>query len=552
VLEFRILGPLEVWYRERRFTLAGQKRRALLAFLLLNANRVVASDHLIDALWGEDPPETGAKALQMQVTELRKALAVASDSVVVTRPPGYLVDVEPGALDLERFETLAEEGRLALARGTPAEAAERLREALALWRGPPLAEFSFAPFARAAAGRLEELRLAALEKRIEADLALGRHGDIVAELEELITDHPFRERLRGQLMLALYRAGRQADALSLYQETRRELADELGIEPGHALRDLHKAILRHEPTLDLAAPEAQAEVRRIWESPATERSILVVPTRLPALNALVEIAEPLTRRPRREIVLAALVAHDRELDESAAILDDLRRFLTGRGVSARSATFTTEAWADDVVRLASEQDVDLVVVDAPASVLTEGVLTEELDAVLREAPCDVAVFVARDGPEAAEGERPIIVPFGGHEHEWAAVEIGAWIASATQATLRLLGSTADPAVGKRDASRLLAGVSLVVQRASGIATAPLLVPPGEAGVLKAAAEARLLIIGLSDRWPKEGLGSVRLALARSARPPVLLVRRGLRPGGLAPPAELTRYTWSLAHQREEA
>jgi hypothetical protein len=369
---------------------------------------------------------------------------------------------------------------------------------------------------------------------------------LLAELEELIAEHPFRERLRGQLMLTLYRTGRQADALSTYQETRRVLADELGIDPSQALQDLHTAILRQDVALDLVPTELESLA--VWQPAPPERSILVVPTEPSALDALVAIAEPLTRRPRREIILAALVAHDRELDESSASLEERRHSLVARGVPTRTATFTTDAWGADVVRLASEQDVDLLVVDAPASVLTEDVLPGELETVLGDAPCDVAVFMARDDLEASGEDRPIIVPFGGHEHEWAAVEIGAWIASGTGATLRLLGSAADAAHGKRDASRLLAGVSLVVQRASGIVTKPLLVPPGEEGVLEAAEGARLLVIGLSDRWAQEGLGAVRLALARSARPPVLLVRRGLRPGGLTPPDELSRYTWSLAHE----
>jgi DNA-binding SARP family transcriptional activator len=548
-LEFLILGPLEVWQAGRRLPLSGEKRRALLALLLLNTGRVVASERLIDELWGNDPPETGAKALQMHVSLLRKALETAGgQDIVVTRPPGYVMDLDPDAVDLHRFERLTREGEAALRRGDSEEASERLSGALALWRGPALAEFGFAPFARAAARRLEELRLAALEARIEADLALGRHGELVAELEELIAEHPFRERLRGQLMLALYRAGRQADALALYQTTRHALAEELGIEPGEKLRDLHRAILRHDPELELPSPESEADPRGVPQRPPSERSILVVPTKLPALDSLVRIAEPLTRRPRREIIVAALVEHDQELEASSVLLDETRRGLSARGVPTRAATFTTEAWGDDVVRLASEQAVDLLVVDAPQDVLGNGVFPDALHTVLSDALCDVAVFVARNGAEPGDADGPVIVPFGGHDHEWAAVEIAAWIASGTGATLRLLGSAADPALGRRDASRLLAGVSLVVQRAAGIATTPLLVPPGESGVREAAEEARLLVIGVSDRWAQEGLGPVRLALARSARPPVLLVRRGLRPGGLAPSQELTRYTWSLAHE----
>ena len=552
-MDFRILGPLEVWHDDRRLPLTGEKRCALLALLLLNANRVVPSVRLIDELWGDDPPATGAKALQMHVSELRKALEVdPSRTLLVTRPPGYAIELEPEALDLERFERLAREGELALGRRDPAEAAERLGEALGLWRGTALAEFGFAAFARAAAARLEELRLAALEKRIEADLALGRHAELAAELEALTAEHPFRERLRCQLMLALYRAGRQAEALAAYQDARRALVDELGIEPGQALQALERAILRQDPELDLQ-PEVGLEPQdarmSVRQPPPTERSILVVPTAVEELDPLIGIAEPLTRRPRREIILAALVQDNEELEKATTVLEERRAALAARGVPARAAAFTTDAWGADVVRLASEQDVDLLVVDSPCALLAQGLPPRELATLLTEAPCDVAVLVAREeAGTKPTGDRPIIVPFGGAEHEWSAVEIGAWIASASGATLRLLGSAADPPRGRRDASRLLAGVSLVVQRAAGIATRPLLVPPGEEGVMRAAEQAGLLVVGLSERWSQEGLGPVRLALARSARPPVLLVRRGLRPGGLAPVEGLTRYTWSLAHE----
>ncbi len=552
-MDFRILGPLEVWHDDLRLPLTGEKRCALLALLLLNANHVVSSSRLIDELWGEDPPETGAKALQMHVSQLRKALEVdPARTVLVTRPPGYLIELEEEELDLDRFERLAGEGELALGRGDPAKAAERFGEALALWRGSALAELSFAAFARAAAARFEELRVAALEKRIEAGMALGRHADLVAELEALIAENPFREHLRYQLMLALYRAGRQAEALEAYQDARRTLVDELGIEPGHALQELERAILRQDPELELQPSEPVIE-QRPARSPAgeaaTERSILVVPTAVEKLDALLAIAEPLTRRPRREIIVAALVHANDELEKAATLLEERRAALTAASVTARAAAFTTDAWGSDVVRLASEQNVDLLVVDSPSALLADGTLDGELETVLGEAPCDVALLVPRDeaGTRPA-GDLPIIVPFGGAEHEWSAVEIGAWIASSTGATLRLLGSSADPVRAKRDASRLLAGVSLVVQRAAGIATKPLLVPPGEEGVMRAVEQAGLVVVGLSERWRQEGLGPVRLALARRARPPVLLVRRGLRPGGLTPVEDLTRYTWSLAHE----
>jgi predicted ATPase/DNA-binding SARP family transcriptional activator len=239
-MELRILGPLEVSTEDGPLRLGGAKQRALLALLALQANQVVSRERLIDALWGEDPPATAGAMVQVYVSRLRKLLP---DGAIVTRRPGYLFEAEPGTIDLERFEQLVTEARAA----GPARAAQSLRAALALWRGPPLAEFDES-FARTEGGRLEQLRVAALEERIEADLALGRGAELVGELEGLIAEHPHRERLRVQLMLALYRANRQADALAAYREARSAL-DELGIEPGEELQRLELQILRQDEAL---------------------------------------------------------------------------------------------------------------------------------------------------------------------------------------------------------------------------------------------------------------------------------------------------------------
>ena len=212
MLEFRVLGPVEAVVDGRPVPLAAAKPRALLAVLLLSRNRAVPVGELIDELWGERPPDTATKALQGYVSQLRKAFGVDR---VLTRPPGYSLQVEAGELDLDRFDELVREGRERLAAGDAQAASDRLGEALALWRGRPFAEFDGEPFARDAGARLEEARLAALEERIEADLALGRHAALVPELEELVRREPFRERPRAQLMLALYRSGRQADALDV-------------------------------------------------------------------------------------------------------------------------------------------------------------------------------------------------------------------------------------------------------------------------------------------------------------------------------------------------
>jgi YVTN family beta-propeller protein len=246
-VEFRILGPLEVEDDGRVLPLGGAKQRALLALLLLHANEVVSRDRLIDDIWGERAPETAATALQGYVSGLRKAVGVER---ILTRAPGYLLQVDSNEVDLARFEQMARAGRDALASGDAERASAMLAEALALWHGLPLADLDATAFAYAERLRLEELRVSAIEERIEAELTLGRHAALVVELEALVAEHPLREKLRGQLMLALYRCGRQAEALQVYQEARRLLVGDLGLEPGTALRSLEQAILNHDPALE--------------------------------------------------------------------------------------------------------------------------------------------------------------------------------------------------------------------------------------------------------------------------------------------------------------
>jgi predicted ATPase/DNA-binding SARP family transcriptional activator len=250
-MDFRILGPLEVRDRDRELRLRGGKQRALLALLLVNPNRTLAIDWIVDELWGEDVPESAQKMVQIYVSQLRKVLPPGT---LHTRPPGYALVLEPDELDLHRFETIVAEARVALDGGRAEQASAGFRTALELWRGPALAEFASEPFAPAEGARLEELRVRALEGRLEADLLLGRHGDLVSELEALVARYPLREGLRRQHMLALYRSGRQVEALAAYQGARRVLADELGIEPSPALRDLERKILQQDSSLDLAAP----------------------------------------------------------------------------------------------------------------------------------------------------------------------------------------------------------------------------------------------------------------------------------------------------------
>jgi DNA-binding SARP family transcriptional activator len=255
-MEFRILGPLEAVDGGRAVELPRRKHRALLATLLLRAGEPVSADRLIEDLWGESPPRTARDALQNYVSLLRKALGA---DMLVTHDGSYLLAVEPEQIDVTRFDRLTAEARAIEA---PEPRAEKLREALALWRGPPLADLAYEPFAAVEIARLEELRLAATQDLIDAELELGRHADLVPELEALIQEHPFDERLRGQLMLALYRGGRQAEALDAYQAARRVLDEELGLEPGPPLRELEQAILRHDASLKVAARTASSQPSR--------------------------------------------------------------------------------------------------------------------------------------------------------------------------------------------------------------------------------------------------------------------------------------------------
>src|SRR5215217_5237775 len=401
-MEFRLLGPLEIVERDRSLALGAGKQKALLAILLLNANEVVSTDRLQDELWGESPPATAAKSIQLYVSRLRKELG---EGRLVTRPPGYVLKVEPHELDAARFRRLVGEARNI----EPERAARKLREALGLWRGRALADLEYEPFAQPEIARLREARLAALEQRIEADLAAGRHAALVGELEALVSEHPLRERLWAQLMLALYRSSRQAEALEAYRAARRSLSEELGLEPGTELKQLEQAILTHDPELDLA----QAAPPRRAPAPAVrQRSVLVVPDHLDDLPRLLRIAEPLTgASPPRELVIAAVVA-GAELGPATAALADCRDELHGRGVPARAAAFTSPAPGDDIARLAGQDGVDLLLMEAGAAPL-EGTARH----VLERAPCDVAMLVGAGG-SLADG--PVIVPFGAAWHDWAA------------------------------------------------------------------------------------------------------------------------------------
>jgi DNA-binding SARP family transcriptional activator len=531
VPDFRILGPLEVAHDDGLIELAGARQRALLAVLLLHAGEVVSGDRLLDEVWGDDPPSAGLAALRVRISQLRRALGPFGD-VLVTRPPGYVVRPAPDQLDLARFERHLQDGERARAEGDARTAADVLRSGLALWRGPALADVGDAPFVAVARARLEELRMAATELRIAADLALGRHGPLAAELRALTVEHPLRERLWAQLMHALYRDGRQAEALDTYRHARTTLVDELGLEPGPELQAMERRVLAQDPEL---APPNQRDPSAA--SPATSvRSILILPVGEDAAAPLTELARPLGA----ELIVARLVAASR-LAAATQELHDLHA--TRQAV--RVAAFTSSDHARDALRLVDDHDVALVVVDLQEP----DVLTATAQAILERAVCDVALVAgAGRAPSPADGgPGAILVPFSGARHDWAAAELGAGLARASGARLRLLGVQAPgDGTGGRDASRLLASASLALQRGLGVAGEPVLVPAGADGVVEAAGHGAVLVVaGLSERWSREGMGPARVEIATRASTPVVLVRRGVRPGALAPPRALTRFAWSV-------
>jgi DNA-binding SARP family transcriptional activator/DNA-binding beta-propeller fold protein YncE len=303
-VEFRILGPLQVLDRGAEVALRSAKERALLAVLLLHAGTPVSRDRLIDELWGESPPPTAATALNVHVSQLRKTLARNGSVRIATRPPGYAIEVEPDQLDAARFEELVAAARAEIGRSSLDAASRLLRDALALWRGPALDGVALESTTRHEVARLDELRLGALMDRIDCDLALGLHEQLIGELEALVGKHPLQERLRGQLMLALYRADRQADALRAYRDARAAFVDELGIEPSPSLQRLEKAILNQDPSLEAPAP-ARSAAAPAKPSTRHRRGVAIAGVALAAIASVAVVvatrghgsAAPVTIRP---------------------------------------------------------------------------------------------------------------------------------------------------------------------------------------------------------------------------------------------------------------
>ena len=450
--EFRILGPLEVADESGRIALAGKKQRALLALLLLHANEVVSRDRLIDELWGEEPPATAANALQVHVHALRKLLG---RDRLETRGTGYVLHVEPGELDLHRFEQFVDEAESALAQN-PAAAADTLRRALELWRGPALGDFAYEELAQAEIARLEELRLAAQESLIEASLASGRHADVVAELEDLTRSHPLRERLHGQRMLALYRSGRQAEALAAYREARRVLVGELGLEPGPELADLHAAILRQDPAL------------RAGTSP----------------------------RPQLPAFATPMIGRRKELDELRALLSRGARLvtLTGPGgigktrLAVHLAAEEADRFPGEVyfVGLASVRDPDLVTVEMADAVGVEDPGGDVADALARQLG-DRAVLIVVDNFEhvddaapdlgallrRAAGLRLVVTSrhalrlYGEHEYAVPPLDLGAEAVPLFLERARARGRSFDAGAATADVCRHLDCLPLAIELAAG-------------------------------------------------------------------------------------
>ena len=528
MLEFRILGPLEVVGSAGRLQLGGPKQRATLAILLLNANRVVSIGAIADQLYAGRAPVTAATQVHRQISELRKALG--DDARIETRSPGYVLHVAAEQLDLKRFEGLTEEAAAALARGEAAAALGIQRDALALWRGPAFADLEHEPFAQLAVRRLQEILLAALEQRVDAELALGRHRELVAELDELVEEHPSNEAFASRLMLALYRCGRQADALDVYRRTRERLVADFGIEPGRALRELERAILTQDTSLD-------SDERLAPSALAPDQIVLVLPSADERIDALLAVAEPLAALPRRTLLIARLLRGEETLAATSARLSERRASL---GSAARTAAFTTFDRAGDAVRLAGAYDVRLVLLDTAD--LDSDAFPDDLASIVERSPADVGLLTG-SAADWGSGDG-VCVPFGGSEHDWAALEVGAWLASSRGTSLRLVGARADALKGRRDASRLLADATLAVQRVVGIDAEPQLIDADHDSLVAAGESATIVVTGLSPRWRRDGLGEARRALIRTRRL-TLLLHRGPRPSGLAPAASRTRFTWTI-------
>ena len=496
-IDYRLLGPIEASAGGRVLDIVGQKQRVLLAVLLMSANQPVSRDVLVDRLWGDRPPDGARHTLEVHISRLRKALEPAAGGpVVLTRPAAYVLQSAGERIDVRCFERLAREGRRALAEGAPGRAAAVLGEALALWRGAPLADVSDEPFAQAEIARLEELRAAVLEDRVEADLALGRHGDVVGELEALASAHPLRERLYQQLMIALYRCGRQAEALAVYHSARTTLVEELGIEPGPGLKRVERAILEQDASLNAPAIAA-TKAERPSPVPAAHRARLLTAAAAVLLvtAALLVGGSSAFRGPA-----ASLTAGP----DTVGVINADRNVLTevvpgpGRpgGVAyGAGATWITDTADDLLLQVNRAGQVEKIRVGrGPAGVAVgdgEVWVANQLDGTVSEVNPAAGTPVAKIGV----GNGPEAVAFG-----YGSV----WVANVTDGTL----SRIDPASGRRLTIPLGASPAGLAAGEGGIwVTSPgtgqlLLVDPHTNRV------SRSFAVGVSSAGVAVGAGSV--------------------------------------------
>ena len=437
MIDYRLLGPIEAGVDGRVLNIGGQKQRALLAVLVLSANQPVPRDVLVDRLWGERPPAGAQHTLEVYISRLRRALEPAAGGpVVLTRPGAYVLQAPGERIDVRRFERLAGEGRRALAGGAPGRTAADLREALALWRGAALADVSDEPFAHAEIARLEELRASVLEDRIEADLALGRHGDVVGELEALAAAHPLRERHYQQLMIALYRCGRQADALAVYHSARKTLVEELGIEPGPGLKRVERAILEQDGSLDVPAIAATKAERPASVAVYRARLLIAAVAVLLVTVALLVGGSSASRGPAASLMTRpdTVGVIDGRRDVLSAVVTDTGR--PGGIAYGVGAAWITDTADDRLLRVNhSSQVVDRIPVGRGPSGVAVGDgevwVANQLDGTVLEVNPAAGIPVATIGV----GNGPDAVAFGYRS---------VWVANATDATL----SRIDPGSGR--------------------------------------------------------------------------------------------------------
>jgi len=497
-VRFGILGSLAVWQDGGEVAIGAAKQRALLALLLIRRGELVPTETLVDELWGERPPPTAVKALRTHVWQLRKTL---EQGMLETHPSGYRLRLDPDALDSARFEGLLARARDLLVGGAPQEACELLREALALWRGPALAEFRYEAFARDEIARLEELRLVALEQRLEAELALGHHATAVPELEALVTEHPLRETLVALLMLALYRSGRQAEALDVYRDARAALVDQLGLEPRGTLKALERAILTHDPALDLDLPPPPTQPQRRRRRVLLGLTVVAVAAVAIAVGVVLTRGgtfEPLSRVAPNSI---AIVDPDRN-----ALVDEIR-------FDTRPAAV---AVANGALWVAMQDDETLLRIDphthrisrtiglgaTPIAVAAGGANVWVICGQSRETRILVQVDAGSATVIRKVALNPYVMPNG-----FAADADAAWVAN-----LRYTATRVDAATGSAQQIGSDPSIALAVGEGAVWTVSPLVNGRGGGAISRIDPRTRTI----TSRWPPPSLGLANYAKGLAA------------------------------------